>query len=89
MFEQHRVAVLAVLLAPGRLLLQSGLCPTCGRLSTDGGRTCPLDGAPLAPVDALEYIVHEAARQTAQVVIVRDHCEWLRNHGGIAALLRW
>ena len=33
MFDQHRVAVL---LAPGRRLLQAGLCPTCGRLSTDG-----------------------------------------------------
>ena len=84
--EQQRVAVLLV---PEEGSLQSGLCPTCGRRSTDGGRTCPFDGPPLAPVDAIEQVVEETARQAAQVVMVRDHHEWLRNHGGIAALLRW
>jgi len=84
--EQQRVAVLLV---PERGLLEAGLCPTCGRLSMDGARTCPLDGASLAPVDAIEYVVEEAARQGAQVVVVRDHGEWLHNHGAIAALLRW
>ena len=47
--EQQRVAVLLV---SDRGLLQAGRCPTCGRLSTDGGRTCALDGASLARVDA-------------------------------------
>lgn len=84
--EQQRVAVLVV---PERGFLRAGLCPTCGRLSTDGERTCPLDGAPLAPVDAIEQVVEQAARQGAQVAVVRDHHEWLCNHGGIAALLRW
>jgi peptide subunit release factor 1 (eRF1) len=84
--EQQRVAVLLV---PESESLQAGLCPTCERLSTDGGRTCPLDGSPLAPVNATEQVVEEAARQAAQVVVVRDHDEWLRNHGQIAALLRW
>jgi len=84
--EQQRVAVLLV---PESESLRAGLCPTCGRLSTDGGRTCPLDGSPLAPVNAIEQVVEEAARQAAQVVVVRDRDEWLRGHGGIAALLRW
>jgi hypothetical protein len=35
------------------------------------------------------YVVEEAASQAAQVVVVRDHHEWLRNHGEIAVLLRW
>ncbi len=83
--EQQRVAVLLV---PERGSLRAGLCPTCGRLSTDGGRRCPLDGAPLAPVDAIERVVEEAARQAAQVVVVRDHHEWLCNHGETAAVLR-
>jgi peptide chain release factor subunit 1 len=84
--EQQRVAVL---LLPESELLQAGLCPTCGRLSTDGGRTCPLDGSPLAPVNAIEQVIEKADRQAAKVVVVRDHDEWLRNHGQIAALLRW
>jgi peptide subunit release factor 1 (eRF1) len=83
--EQQRVAVLLVPESESR---RAGLCPTCGRLSTDGGRTCPLDGSPLAPVNAIEPVVGQAARQAVQVVVVRDHDEWLHNHGGIAALLR-
>lgn len=84
--EEQRVAVLLV---SQRESLRAGVCPTCGRLSTNGGRTCPLDGSPLAPVDAIEQAVDEAGRQAAEVVVVRDHHEWLRQHGGIAALLRW
>jgi peptide subunit release factor 1 (eRF1) len=84
--EQQRVAVVLV---PERGSLQAGLCSTCGRLSTDGGRTCPLDGSPLAPVNAIEQVVEQAARQGAQIAVVRDHHGWLRNHGGIAARLRW
>ncbi len=86
MFEQRRVAALLV---SRREAIGARLCPVCGRLSTGDGRTCPLDGAALAPVDALEWVVDEAAKQAAQVMVVRDDCEWLRDHGGIAALLRW
>lgn len=46
--EQDRVEALLV---PERSTLKAGLCPTCGRLSTDGGRRCPLDGAVLAEVE--------------------------------------
>ena len=85
--EQERESELVARTEEGleRGLLQAG----CGRLSTDGARTCPLDGAWLPPVDAIEYVVEEAASQAAQVVMVRDRRERLRNHGGIAALLHW
>jgi hypothetical protein len=45
--------------------------------------------SPLAPVDAIEQVVDEAARHAAQVMVVHDHHDWLCNHGDIAALLRW
>jgi peptide chain release factor subunit 1 len=84
--EQRRVDTLVV---PAGSRIRAGLCPTCGRLSTDGGRRCPLDSAILAEVDAIEHAVEEAAGQSAQVVVVRHEPEWLHEHGEIAALLRW
>ena len=84
--EERRVAVLLV---PERGDLKPGLCPTCGRVSSDGARSCRLDGALLAEVDAIEYAVEEAAGQSAQVMVARHRPEWLRGHGEIAALLRW
>jgi peptide chain release factor subunit 1 len=84
--EQDRVETLLV---PDRGHLTAGLCPTCGRLSTDGSRRCPLDGGLLAEIDAVEHGLEEAARQSAQVVVVRYQPEWLRERGDIAALLRW
>jgi peptide chain release factor subunit 1 len=84
--EQDRVEALLV---PERSTLKAGLCPTCGRLSTDAGRRCPLDGAVLAEVDAIEHATEEAARRSAPIVVVRHETDWLTEHGGIAALLRW
>ncbi len=84
--EQRRVDTLVV---PARSSITGGLCPTCGRLSTDGNQKCPLDGAILAEVDAVEHAVEEAARQSAHVVVLRHEPEWLHEHGEIAALLRW
>jgi peptide chain release factor subunit 1 len=84
--EQQRVDTLFV---GERGSLKAGLCPTCGRLSTDGARRCPLDGAVLADVDASEHAVAEAARQSAWVVVARYEPQWLHEHGDIAALLRW
>ncbi len=84
--EQRRVDTLVV---PARSSIRAGLCPTCGRLSTDGDQSCPLDGAILAEVDAVEHAVEEAARQSAQVVVLRHEPNWLHEHGEIAALLRW
>jgi peptide chain release factor subunit 1 len=84
--EQQRVKTLLV---PERSSLGAGLCPICGRLSTADDGRCPLDGGIVAEVDAVEHAVEEAARQSAQVVLVRDELDWLSEHGGIAALLRW
>ena len=84
--EDHRVEALLV---PERSTLKAGLCPTCGRLSTDGSRRCPLDGAVLAEVDAIEHAAEEAARHSAEVVVVHYEPDWLHEHGEIAALLRW
>jgi peptide chain release factor subunit 1 len=84
--EQRRVETLLV---PEHSDLRAGLCPTCGQLSTDGERRCPLDGHVLAEVDAVEYAIDEAAGQSAQVVVARHEPEWLHGHGDIAALLRW
>jgi peptide chain release factor subunit 1 len=84
--EQQRVDTLLV---AERSSLKAGLCPTCGRLSADGGRSCPLDGATLAEVDAAEQAVEKAASQAAQVVVLRHETDWLREHSKIAALLRW
>lgn len=84
--EQRRVETLLV---AERGDLKAGLCPTCGRLSTDGGHRCPLDGAILAEVDATEHAIEGATEQSAQVVFARYEPEWLHEHGQIAALLRW
>jgi peptide chain release factor subunit 1 len=84
--EQQRVESL---LAPERSELKAWLCPACGRLSTDGGGGCAVDWHALAAVNAVEYAIDEAARQSAEVVIVRHQPEWLQAHGEIAALLRW
>ena len=84
--EQQRVKTLFVGESGS---LKAGLCPTCGRLSTNGGCNCALDGAILAEVDAIEHAVEEAARQSARVVVTRYEPAWLHEHGDIAALLRW
>jgi peptide chain release factor subunit 1 len=84
--EQERVDTLLV---PEHGNLTAGLCPTCGRLSTDGGRKCPLDGASLADVDAVEHAVEEATRTSARVLVSRHQPQWLHDHGEIAALLRF
>ena len=84
--EQERVEILLV---ADRARLTAGLCPRCGRLSASDHGRCARDGAVLAEVDAVEHAVKEAARQSAQVVVVRHEVNWLIEHGAIAALLRW
>jgi peptide chain release factor subunit 1 len=86
MLEQHRVEELLV---AERSSLIGGVCRHCGRLSTADDGRCPLDGAGIDEVDAVEHAVEEAARQSVRVVIVRHETDWLAEHGEIAALLRW
>jgi stalled ribosome rescue protein Dom34 len=40
-------------------------------------------------VDAVEHAVERAERRAAQIVVVRHMTDWLTQHGGIAAVLRW
>ncbi|MHB1833960.1 MAG: baeRF10 domain-containing protein [Solirubrobacteraceae bacterium] len=84
--EEQRVAILLV---PERDSLRGGRCPTCGRIWTDGTTSCPVDGEQLLQIDCVEHAVKQAERQSAQVVVVRDHAQWLPEHGRIAALLRF
>jgi peptide subunit release factor 1 (eRF1) len=86
MLEQQRVSTLLV---PSRSVLSAGLCPRCGRLSTADDGRCPLDGAALAEVDAVEHAVEMAASQSVEVIVVRHELDWLGAHGDLAALLRW
>lgn len=81
--------VVAVLLVPEQDGLDGWLCRVCGRLSADGSGRCPLDGSELDRVDAVEHAVRRASAHAAEVVVVRWEQEWLRQHGNIAALLRW
>lgn len=86
MLEQERVETLLV--ADG-VKLTAGLCPRCGRLSATAGAHCPVDGAALAAVDAVEYAIDLAARQLVEVVVIRHEQAALGRHDSIAALLRW
>lgn len=84
--EQERVELLAV---AGGTKLRAGLCPRCGRLSASDAGHCPLDGAPLGSVDAVEHAIELAAAQSVEVTIVQHEVAALRERGSIAALLRW
>lgn len=87
MLEQHRVEVLLV---AGGASLEAGLCPRCGRLSAwPGDDHCRLDGAVLAPVDAVEHAIEVAARESSDVAVLQHEAAALREHGSIAALLHW
>lgn len=85
-FERERVEVLLV---ADRASLTAGLCSLCGRLSASGDGTCQLDGAPLVSVDAIEHLIALAAQRSVDVVVVRHELDALREHGHVAALLRW
>ena len=61
MLEQHRVDTLLV---PEQSTLVAGVCPQCGRLSDADDLRCPLDGAALSEVDAVEHAVEAAAAQS-------------------------
>ena len=85
--EQERIEILLV---SDGAQLTAGLCPRCGRLSAASEQErCPLDGAPLTSVDAIEHAVELAARQGIEVIVVRHEPAALSRHDSIAALLRW
>lgn len=84
--QQGRIEML---LLAGRADLTAGRCPRCERLysATDG--ECPLDGAPLVSVNAVEHLIAQAAQQSIPVMVARHESDALRAHGEVAALLRW
>jgi len=85
--RQRRIQTLIV--ADGAQLTATR-CPHCGRLSSAReNRRCPLDGAALAPVDAVDHAIEHARRQRADVVVFCHESAGLREHGSIAALLHW
>lgn len=84
--EQDRVETLLVADAA---TLTAGLCPRCGHLSASSDGHCRLDGERLGPVDAIEHAVELAAQQSVDVIVVHHELTALREHGSIAALLRW
>lgn len=86
LLEQRRVETLLV---PHGARLTAGLCPRCGRLSATAHGRCPLDGAVMSKVDAIGHAIASAAGQDVDVVVVRHEDAALREHGSIAALLRW
>jgi len=86
MLEQERVETLLV--ADGARLT-AGLCSRCGRLAGSGENRCPLDGAALAAVDAVEHAIEMAAHHCSDVVVLHRERAALREHDSIAALLRW
>ena len=86
MLEQQRVDTLLI---AEHSTLAAGLCPKCGRLSAADDGRCPVDGATLSEVDAVEHAVERTAGQSAQVLVVRHEAGWLGEHGQIAAVLRW
>jgi peptide subunit release factor 1 (eRF1) len=85
-FQEGRVELL---LLTSNAQLTAGRCPRCERLyaATDG--ECPLDGAPLATVDAAEHLIAQAAQQSIPVTVARHESEALHARGEVAALLRW
>jgi peptide chain release factor subunit 1 len=86
MLQEQRVEVLLV---ADRASLTAGLCSRCGRLSASNEGRCRLDDAPLVSVDAIEHMVALAAQHSAEIVVVRHGSDALREHGQVAALLRW
>ncbi len=86
MLHEGRVETL---LLSDQAKLAAGLCSSCGRLYAATGGECPLDGTPLAAVDAVEHLIVQAAQQTIPVQVARHEADVLRAHGDVAAFLRW
>jgi peptide chain release factor subunit 1 len=65
-------------------------CPECGWLGPADEKRCPVDDSELVPVDNLsDAAIELALQQSAGLLAMRHNPEALRQHEGIAALLRF
>jgi peptide subunit release factor 1 (eRF1) len=86
MLAEERVEVLLLAEEPS---LTAGLCPRCARLSASAEGRCRFDDVSLVPADAVEHLIALAAQHSVKVAVVRYERDALREHGPVAALLRW
>jgi peptide chain release factor subunit 1 len=84
--EEQRVELLLI---DDSVRLSAGMCPQCGRLSACEEGNCPRDGTRLLPADGTEHLIALAAQHSVDVVVIRHEPDALREHGHVAALLRW
>src|ERR671910_487097 len=65
-------------------------CPECGWLGPADEKRCPVDGSELVPLDNLsDAAIELALQQSAGLLAMRHNPEALRQHEGIAAVLRF
>jgi peptide chain release factor subunit 1 len=65
-------------------------CPECGWLGPADEKRCPVDGSDLVPLDDLsDAAIELALQQSAGLLAMRHNPEALREHEGIAAVLRF
>lgn len=67
---------------------QGSECPVCGTLFGHSQPTCPFDGAETHEVDLRAALIQRAFQQSAAVQII-DSSDYLAQHGGVGALLRY
>jgi peptide subunit release factor 1 (eRF1) len=84
--EQQRVELLLI---DDSVSLSAGICPQCGRLSADEEGNCRRDGSRLLAADGTEHLIARAAQLSVDVVVTHHEPDALREHGHVAALLRW
>ena len=79
-----------VLLLEEQFAAPGAQCPECGWLGPANEKRCPVDGSELVPLDNLsDAAIELALQQSAGLLAMRHNPEALRQHEGIAAVLRF
>ena len=79
-----------VLLLEEQFSAPGAQCPECGWLGPADEKRCPVDGSELVPLDNLsDAAIELALQQSAGLLAMRHNPEALRQHEGIAAVLRF
>jgi hypothetical protein len=79
-----------VLLLEEQFAAPGAQCPECGWLGPADEKRCPVDGSELVPLDNLsDAAIELALQQSAGLLAMRHNPEALRQHEGIAAVLRF